>query len=140
MVEHMIAMGDQNIQYASWSLLKEYTVVDRSFLIVTESLFINGVSNCSSINWRCTNENLRLSPSSYLIVDHELKQESIQNLKFKLSIQNLRIYLLQCTLLIKTILHIGYFDRPWQSYAQPLLNLKFKSWMDFFVSSWSTIK
>ena len=47
MVEHMIAMGDQNTQYA---LLKEYAVVDRSFLIVTESLFINGVSNCSSIN------------------------------------------------------------------------------------------
>ena len=87
MVEHMIAMGDQIIQYASWSLLKEYTVVDRSFLIVTESLFINGVSNCSSINWRCTNENLRLSPSSYLIVDHELTIESVQDLNFRLSIQ-----------------------------------------------------
>ena len=73
--------------YASWSLLKEYTVVDRSFLIVTESLFINGVSNCSSINWRCTNENLRLSPSSYLIVDHELTIESVQDLNFRLSMQ-----------------------------------------------------
>ena len=42
MVECMIAMGDQNMQVASWSLLREYTVVDRSFLIVMESLCLSG--------------------------------------------------------------------------------------------------
>ena len=42
MVECIIAMGDQNMQVASWSLLKEYTVVDRYFLIVMVSLCLSG--------------------------------------------------------------------------------------------------